>query len=86
MNFEVLGTIASIIVLISFLMKDEKGIRRVNVVGALVFVIYGIGINAFSVWFLNGMLFIIHIYKLIKMRNGGNNYVSDRKKNTSKWV
>lgn len=86
MSIEVLGTIASIIVLISFLMKDEKGIRMVNVVGALVFVIYGIGINAFSVWFLNGMLFFIHIYKLIKMRNGGNKYVPDRKKNTSKWI
>lgn len=71
MNFEVLGTIASIIVLISFLMKDEKGIRKVNIIGALVFVIYGIGISAFSVWFLNGALFIIHIYKLIKMKKEG---------------
>lgn len=71
MNFEVLGTMASIIVLISFLMKDEKGIRKVNIIGALVFVIYGIGISAFSVWFLNGALFIIHIYKLIKMKKEG---------------
>ena len=71
MNFEILGTIASIIVLISFLMKDEKGIRKVNIIGALVFVIYGIGISAFSVWFLNGALFIIHIYKLIKMKKEG---------------
>lgn len=71
MNFEVLGTIASIIVLISFLMKDERGIRKVNIIGALVFVIYGIGISAFSVWFLNGALFIIHIYKLIKMKKEG---------------
>ena len=71
MNYEVLGTIASVIVLISFLMKDEKGIRKVNIVGALVFTIYGLGIGAFSVWFLNGALFIIHIYRLYKMNLGG---------------
>lgn len=71
MSYEVLGTIASVIVLISFLMKDEKGIRRVNIVGALVFTIYGLGIGAFSVWFLNGALFIIHIYRLYKISRGG---------------
>lgn len=86
MGYEVLGTIASIIVLISFLMKDEEGIRKVNIVGALVFTIYGLGIGAFSVWFLNGMLFIIHIYKLRKMRNGANKYVSNRKNSKSKWI
>ena len=66
MNFEIIGTIASFIVLISFLMKGEKPIRLVNIVGALLFVIYGVLINAFSVWFLNGALVIIHIIKLIK--------------------
>ena len=63
---EILGTVASIIVLLSFLMKGEKKIRLINIFGAICFVIYGIGINAFSVWFLNGTLCIIHIYKLIK--------------------
>jgi hypothetical protein len=67
MNFEILGTLASIIVLISFLMKSEKKIRLVNIVGAIIFVIYGIGINAFSVWFLNGSLCLVHLYRLIKM-------------------
>lgn len=86
MGYEVLGTIASVIVLISFLMRDEKGIRKVNIVGALVFVIYGIGIKAFSVWFLNGMLFIIHIYKLYKMKDGGNKNVPNRKNNKGKWI
>jgi len=63
---EILGTIASVIVLISFLMKGEKKIRIINIVGAIMFVVYGLSINAFSVWFLNGMLFIIHIIKLLK--------------------
>ena len=68
MNIELLGTFASILVLISFLMKNEKMIRSVNIVGALVFVVYGICINAFSVWFLNGALCIVHIYRLLRLK------------------
>ena len=64
MSLEVLGTIASVIVLMSFLMKGEKTIRLINILGALMFVVYGISINAFSVWFLNGALILIHLYKL----------------------
>ena len=63
---EILGIIASIIVLISFLFKGETNIRIINIFGAIFFVIYGLSINAFSVWFLNGALIIIHIYKLLK--------------------
>jgi hypothetical protein len=68
---EILGTIASIFVLISFLMKGEKKIRLVNIIGALLFVIYGIKINAFSIWFLNGILLIIHIIKLLRGKENG---------------
>ena len=68
MNIELLGTFASILVLISFLMKNEKMIRSVNIVGAIVFVVYGICIKAFSIWFLNGALCIVHIYRLLKLK------------------
>lgn len=61
---EVLGIIATIFVLISFLMKGEKKIRIINIIGAICFVIYGIMINALSVWLLNSILILIHIYKL----------------------
>lgn len=67
-NFEIIGTIASIIVLLSFLMKGEKRIRLINILGAITFVIYGVLIGAFSVWLLNSILVVIHIYKLIKSR------------------
>ncbi len=66
MIFEELGTIASIIVLISFLCKSERKIRIVNIVGALLFVVYGAINGSFSVWFLNGALILIHLYKLLK--------------------
>lgn len=67
--FEILGTLASVLVLISFLMKGEKKIRTINIVGAIMFVIYGILIKSFSVSFLNGVLILIHIYYLKKIEN-----------------
>ena len=65
-NIEWVGVAASLLVLCSFLLKGEKQIRRVNILGALTFVIYGILIKAFSVYVLNGALILIHIYKLNK--------------------
>jgi len=38
---EVIGYLASIVVLCSFTMKDVKKLRMVNMVGCLLFVIYG---------------------------------------------
>ena len=64
MSYELIGTLASIIVLISFIAKGENKIRIINIIGALMFVVYGLLINAFSIWFLNGMLILIHLYKI----------------------
>lgn len=64
MNYELIGTLASIIVLISFTVKGEQKIRLINIAGAFAFIIYGLLINAFSIWFLNGMLVLIHLYKI----------------------
>lgn len=64
MNYEILGIIASTLVLISFLFKKERSIRLVNILGAIMFVIYGLLINALSVWLLNGILIFIHLYYL----------------------
>lgn len=66
MNFEEIGTLASIIVLISFLCKSERKIRIINIIGALLFVVYGTLNGSFAVWFLNSALILIHLYKLLK--------------------
>lgn len=66
MSYEILGIIASTLVLISFLFKKERSIRLVNILGAIMFVIYGLLINALSVWLLNGILIFIHLYFLYK--------------------
>ena len=66
MNFEIIGTLASVIVLISFTFKSEKKIRVVNIIGAILFVVYGALNGSFAVWFLNAALILIHLYKLLK--------------------
>lgn len=75
MKAEILGVTASLLVLVSFLMKGERKIRVVNIFGAVMFVVYGCYIKSFSTCFLNAMLVIIHTVKLLKMRgcrNGKN--------------
>lgn len=66
--FELIGIFGTLFVLLSFLMKDLKKVRIINIIGATLFVIYGILINALSTWLLNGVLIIIHIIYLFKER------------------
>lgn len=61
---ELLGILASLIVLASFLSKNEQTIRKINLVGAVFFVVYGLLSNAISVWFLNGVLVFVQIYHI----------------------
>lgn len=64
MSVEIWGIVATLFVLTSFLCNEEKYIRMVNIVGALIFVGYGLALQAHSVWLLNGILVIIHVIKL----------------------
>ena len=64
--FEVIGIAGTLFVLLSFLMKDLKKVRIINIVGAVLFVVYGLLIGALSTWLLNGILVIIHIVYLLK--------------------
>ena len=66
MNYEIIGLIASIFVLVSFIPKDIKLIRCINIVGCIVWIIYGILIGALSVWLMNLLVMIVHVYHLIK--------------------
>lgn len=66
MTVELIGISATVFVLISFLMKDASRIRKINIIGAALFVIYGMLIHSVSVWLLNAVLMVIHIRFLAK--------------------
>lgn len=68
MNIEIIGIIATLMVLVSFTMTGEVEIRSINIIGAVLFVIYGIFLQAFSIWFMNGLLIIIQVYKITQLR------------------
>ena len=65
-KIEILGIVATLFVLLSFSLKGELKIRFVNSFGAMLFVIYGVLIQAWSIWILNIALLMIHIYFLVK--------------------
>lgn len=68
MWIELLGVMASVIVLLSFLFKSEARIRMINIIGAIMFVMYGTLINSFSVQLLNFVLVIVHIRRLKQLK------------------
>ena len=60
------GYLASAIVFVSFLYKDVKTIRLVNLFGAILFVVYGLLLtNAYPIVVFNGGIILLHIYHLL---------------------
>lgn len=70
---EFVGIMASMFVLISFVFKNQLVIRSINLIGCIVFVVYGLLIHSLSIWLLNGILIFIQCYYIAK-------YVVDSKK------
>lgn len=67
MEYEIIGIVATLFVLASFMVGDLRKVRYINIMGAALFVAYGLLIGAFSTWLLNGLLIVIHICHLVKM-------------------
>jgi len=64
---EWVGYIASIVLIISFMMKNVNTLRIVNSVGALLFVIYGIMLAiSWPIIITNGFILTLNIYYLTK--------------------
>ena len=67
-QIEYLGYLASLLVAISFTLKNIKKLRIVNSVGCLVFVAYGFAIDSVPVILTNGLITLINIYYLSKKK------------------
>jgi uncharacterized protein with PQ loop repeat len=64
---EIVGYIASLFVLVSFLMKDIKKLRLINSVGCMLFVIYGVLLNfSIPIILTNTAILIINTIALLK--------------------
>jgi len=63
---EIMAYIGSVIVLISFIVKDVKWLRILNNVGCLIFLIYAFYNGKTPLILLNSGVIIVNIYHLIK--------------------
>ena len=78
---ELIGILGSVFVLISFLMKDILVIRIVNIVGSVIFIVYGIIIGAMATWFVNAALIVVHIIYIIReLKNKKNKAIENMEK------
>lgn len=78
---ELIGILGSVFVLISFLMKDILVIRIINIVGSVIFIVYGIIIGAMATWFVNAALIVVHIIYIIReLKNKKNKTIENMEK------
>lgn len=63
-NFEMLGYLASIFVAISLMMRSLNKLRVINLIGALLFTVYGLIISAYPVAVVNAFIVVVNIYYL----------------------
>jgi hypothetical protein len=69
-KYEIIGLAGTVLILIGFLSNGEKTIRIFDMLGAILFVIYGVLIHAYSNIILNGILICVQIAKLRRLAKG----------------
>ncbi|MCT8985336.1 hypothetical protein [Shewanella phaeophyticola] len=65
--WEWVGYLASVVVAISLMMSDIKKLRWWNLIGAGLFVAYGLAIDAIPVALVNFFIVLIDLYYLVKL-------------------
>lgn len=70
MKYEWLGIVGSILIIIAFVNKDEKTIRILDCIGAVLFILYGFATETWSTMFLNAVLVLVHLSRFREMKRG----------------
>ncbi|HON18169.1 MAG TPA: GNAT family N-acetyltransferase [Salinivirgaceae bacterium] len=65
--YNLLGYLASILIIISMMMSSLVRLRIVNMIGAFIFSVYGFLIDAYPVGILNGIVVLVNVYQLFKL-------------------
>lgn len=66
---EWIGIAGTLFIILSFTMNGERKIRIFDLIGALLFIIYGVTIRSFSTILLNVVLVVVQAYKLLRRRS-----------------
>lgn len=63
---EIIGMVATILILVALCQTNVKRLRIINMIGSIVFVVYGLMKGALSVWVLNAICAGVNVYHLIR--------------------
>jgi len=66
---EIFGTLASLVIAASLMMKNLKRLRLINLGGSVLFALYGLGIGSVPVFLVNVFIVGIDAWYLYKMRS-----------------
>lgn len=69
MNSEIIGWLGSLFVLLSFIPKSIRKIRFINVIGCILWIIYGFITKAPSVYVMNFLVMALNVFHLVKDRS-----------------
>lgn len=78
---EILGTAASLLVMLSYMVDGIK-LRIINIIGSIVFVIYGIMLGGISIIVLNSVTIFIHLYYILKEVKGDGRKIKRTRKDS----
>lgn len=73
---EWIGYLASAFILLSMLMNSIIKLRVINLVGSILFTLYGYLIEAYPVALMNFAIVIVNIYYLVRIRSAEDHYFS----------
>ncbi len=69
MNYvEIIGYVGSVLVAVSLMMKNIFYLRRINLLGASTFAIYGLLVGAWPVFLLNSFISLVDIYYILQAK------------------
>lgn len=63
---EIIGYLAMIVLMVSFLFKDMAKLRMVNSVACLLFVVYGLLLQSYPIAISNIFILVVNLYYLLK--------------------
>ena len=64
---EVIGIIASIMVLATYIVKSPLAFRVIAIIGGMLYVLYGVYLHSFSTVFMNCSCLAINVFNLLKL-------------------
>ncbi len=66
---EWLGILGTLFIILAFTMNGETKIRVFDMIGAVLFIVYGFTIGSFSTILLNVVLVVVQAYKLLRRKS-----------------